>query len=280
MMDSLAPGLIRFRIHSPHDAVGTGADEDVPASLFASKLAALVRALKAADKAVNQGTAVHEYRIRKLQSSSPTVLLAETPLTKAVDVFGISGIDAFEDCAAAITLGDADRAKQYGSCALQISKLAKGADKTFGYAEVWTANDNIIRVDPFLVEQAKSIVDPNRDAATAPANSEWFKGSAHGTFTGTILQVDLRGALPEVKLVLSAGGKQIDCVCRADDVEVIRQTLNHRVRVSGNAIYDGKTGLPRRVCVTDIQPVGGDGDFTKWMGAFEPFEPSLWEGDH
>jgi hypothetical protein len=278
MMEALAPGLIRFRIHSPHNTVGT-TDEDVSASVFASKLATLVRALKAADKAANQGAAVHEYRIRKLQSSSPTVLLAETQISKAMAVFGQSGIDAFEDCANAITVGDLDRAKQYGSCALQISKLAKGADKTFGYAEVWTANDNIIRVDPFLVEQAKMVVEPDRSAALVSA-SEWYKGAAHGTFIGTILQVDLRGALPEVKLVLSAGGKQIDCVCRANDVEIIRSTLNRRVRVSGTAIYDGKTGLPRRIRVSDIQPIDGAGDFSRWSGAFEPFEPTLWESDH
>lgn len=278
MMEALAPGLIRFRIHSPQNAVGTGADEDVPAAVFASKLATLVRALKAADKAVNMGSGAHEYRIRKLQSSSPTVLLAETPLTSAAEAYGGSGIDAFEDCVSAITVGDTERAKRYGSCALQVSRLAKGADKTFGYAEVWTANDNIIRVDPFLIEQARAIVEPEREAVVT--SSDWFKGTAHGSFTGTILQVDLRGALPEVKLVLSAGGKQIDCVCQAEDVETIRQTLNHRVRVSGTAIYDGKTGLPRRIRVSDIQPVEGTADFTRWKGAFEPFEPTLWGDEH
>lgn len=275
-MDALAPGLLRFRIHSPSGAE----DEDVPASVFAAKLATLVRALKAADKAINGGPA-HEYRIRKLQSSSPTVVLAETTLPRAEGSFTIeSGIDAFDDCVNAITFGERERAVRYGDCAVQIGRLAKGAEKSFGYAEVWTANDNIIRVDPFLVERTKALVNPERVAALAASATRWFKGAAHGEFKGTILAVDLRGALPEVKLILSAGGKQIDCVCRQEDVETIRATLNHRVRVSGRAIYDGKSGLPRRIQVTSIQPIEPSArPFSHWSGAFEPFEPSLWSGD-
>lgn len=107
----------------------------------------------------------------------------------------------------------------------------------------------------------------------------WFSGAAIGTFDGFLHFVDLRGALPEIKLTLSAGGKQIDCVCRDDDVETIRGSLNKRVRITGRAIYDGRSGLPRRVEVISIAPVGEPADFTKWRGSFEPFTAPEWPGD-
>lgn len=101
---------------------------------------------------------------------------------------------------------------------------------------------------------------------------KWYKGTADGSFDGTVKAADLRGALPQITLVLTAGGAQLECICRADDIETIRSALDRRARVYGRAIYDGTGGLPRRVEVRKIEVASDNRDFTRWRGAFEPFE--------
>ena len=275
VLERLGFGELRFRVHST-----TSDEENVSASVFADKLGRLVRALKAADLALH-GKVIHDYKIAKLSSSNPTAVLAETVLPKFIAakyIGGDSAIAAFDDCASAILSGDRDRALRYGACAFHISKLATGSHKNFGYAEVWTANDNIVRVDDLLVHQAKAIIAPPK-TPELEAYSGWFKGQAFGSFEGTVLEADLRGALPSIKLVLSAGGEQIDCVCRPEDIEMIREALKRRVRLYGNAIYDGRSGLPKRIQVSDIQPVAQGDDLSRWKDSFEEIEPPEWDGD-
>jgi hypothetical protein len=270
----IAEGQIRFAIHSSQR--DDPDDKEVDAAIFASKLGALVRALKAADKAVNRGQAAHEYVIARLHTSTPTAILAERPIVS--NLMAVSGIVGFNDCTTAITLGEREQALRFGSCAQNIERLATGSEQKFGYAEV-ASRDNIIRIDPFLRERARAIVSPSTITATrADPTQQWFKGVAHGSFVGSVQAVDLRGKLPAIKLILSAGGKTIDCICHSLDVERIRSALNRRVRVSGRAIYDGKAGLPRRIEVRDILNIEEADDFTRWRGAFEPFSSPGWEG--
>ena len=257
----------------------------MPAAVFASKLLFLVRALKAADKALN-GKPRHDYRISKLSSSNPTAVLSEIDLLSIMHPYGIrdrewpSAIEGFEDCANAILANDRARALRYGNCAKNIAKLAQGSLHNFSYAEVWTANDNIVRVDDLLVHQAHAMISVEaRDAVFEESRSSWFKGTAFGTFDGMILEVDLRGALPAVKLVLSVGDQQIDCVCKVEDIEKIRTALKRRARVYGNAFYDGHSGLPKRINVTDIEPIPSGGDLSIWANSFEAYDPPDWEED-
>lgn len=274
-MKSLKPGQARFRIHGPD----TARDDQISASHFANKLGTLVRALKEADRRIN-GALLHDYKIVKLESSSPTVTLLETPGPKFESgILAQSGIKGFEDCADAVLAGERDRALKYGKCADYIRKLAGGAQKTYGYAEVWTRTERIFRVDEFLSEQTAAVLHPEI-VRPVKDGTEWFKGIVDASFDGAIKAVDLRGELPEIKLILTAGGKQLDCVCRAEDKEIIRTNLDSRVRVYGSAYYDGKSGLPRRIEVRDIEPITGDVDFSVWRGAFEPFEPLDWEPDN
>src|SRR4051794_6369861 len=103
-MDDVRPGEIRFRIHPPNRA---DADELISAGVFARKLNSLVLALKSADRAVNKRS-IHDYKIRHLHSSSPTALICETPLKPQPDLIGRSGIDGFDSCANALTIGASD----------------------------------------------------------------------------------------------------------------------------------------------------------------------------
>jgi hypothetical protein len=270
-LENLSPDEIGFRVHGPDAET----DDFVSAAVFASKLGSLVRALKAADRAAN-GYAAHDYKIKRLASSSPTALLVERPLPKGMD-YSSSGIEAFDTCADAVIAGEADRARKFGKCVNHLSSLAAGSEKQFGYGEVWTRDHNVIRIDAFLKERSQAVISPIK-VARPDESTEWFKGVVDGSFDGTVLEVDLRGALPEIKLVLSAGGQQIDCVCRQDHLEQIRASLKNRAQIFGRAIYDGRSGLPRRIEVSEIEIVGG-GDLTAWRGAFEPFHAPDWEGD-
>jgi hypothetical protein len=274
-MESLGPGQIMFRVHGPD----TETDE-VAAAVFARQLGILSRALRAADKAIN-GRLVHDYFIASLSTSAPTALLAERPLPRFARqlITGHSGIDAFEECISAISAGDRGRALRYEGCAKQLAKFSSG-----GYSEVWTGNSTVFRVDPFLTERARLIVKPEieTNGHAAPERTtarEWFKGIAAGSFDGEIKAADLRGALPQITIVLTAGGNEIDCICREGDIESIRAALDRRARVYGQAIYDGKSGLPRRIEVSKIEVIGGSKDFTRYKGAFKPFEIETWEDE-
>lgn len=273
-MEHLAAGQIRFRVHSP----ALAEQGEVDASVFARKLTILVRALQAADKAANNGALAHRFTIAKLHTSTPTAVLRERAIPRRDPGFvsANSGIGAFTECADAIQLGS-PRALEFGKTAGYISDLAKGSRNQFGYAEVWTDNDNIVRIDEFMAERAAAVLSPS--SSDAASTKVWFKGAVFGTFDGILQVVDTRGSRPEIKLTLTAGGKQVDCVCRADHIETIGGALNKRVRVSGRAIYDGKGGLPRRVEASSIERVPDPGDFSRWKGAFEPFEVSEWEVD-
>lgn len=272
-VDTLRPGQVRFRVHAPDP----DDRDEVDAAVFATKLAALVKGLKAADKAANNGVSAHVYTIAKLHTSSPTAILNEIPSPKFEHRFPMrSSIPVFEECADAVQLGS-ERALEYGETINYLRTLATGASKRFGYAEVWTSNDNVIRIDPFLAERAKTVIMPKAEVEfpTKP----WFKGAAIGTFDGVVELVDARGSLPEIKLKLSAGGKEIDCVCRKDHLKQLGAAIKERVRITGRAIYDGSGGLPRRVEVFQIEEVGKPRDFSRWRGAFKPFDVPDWEGD-
>ena len=270
-MEQLQPGQARFRIHGSDSE----RDELISGTLFANKLSSLLRALKAADKIAN-GCLFHEYRILKLESSSPTVTLVEVPGPKVENHFpGHSGVASFERCANAVLEGDTQTALTYGNCAKHISKLASGAHNTYGYAEIWTRENNIVRVDDFLAEQSAEVIHPDK---RQPVNDDqnWYKGHVEATFDGAIKAVDLRGELPEIKLILTAGRKELDCVCDEDSKKAIADNLDSRVRLHGRAYYDGKSGLPRRIEVREIEAMAGDVDFEIWRGKFAPFEPPDW----
>ena len=272
----LQTGEVRFRVHGRQADGG----ERVPASVFAQKLAVLVRALRAADAAVN-GRVTHDYVISDLQIGSALVELREEEIKKPDLITKQSSITAFEDCVEAIRQGTVERAQFFGKCPRYVSQLAKGSGYRFGYAELWLEKENPVRVDEFLYEQSTAVAEPFKQffPVVQEVEPRWYRGMAHGTFEGVVKGVDLRGALPEVKLILAAGGKQIDCIFRGLEIERIREALDRKVRVEGTAFYDGRSGLPRRVEVTRIDLAKPVGDFTRWKGSFEPFSPPEWESD-
>jgi hypothetical protein len=274
-MEPLARGQIRFRVLGPDTAT-----DEVSAGVFAHQLTVLVRALRAADKAAN-GRPIHDYVVASLNTSTPTALLAERPLVRfrGQMISGHSGIDALEDCVEAVTFGEERRALTYFACVNQIAKFSK-----IGYSEIWTGEARVFRVDTFLTNRARLILNPVAEDKLETLNymidmpqRDWYKGVAFGSFDGEVKAADLRGALPQITLIMTAGGAEIDCVCRAENIEEIRAALNKRARIYGRAIYDGKSGLPTRIEVSKITVVSGSRDLTRWKGSFKPFEIDTWE---
>lgn len=267
----LKDGQIELKVHGLKHVN----QEEVPASVFANKLRQLVKALHAADEAAN-GKQLHQYTIARLHTSSPTAILNERPNPKlyvdrsasALPIF-VNGVDAIKT--------DTSPARAMPEFVSAIRRMTSGADKSFAFAEVRTKSAPVIRIDEFLRERSVSIEE--RVTSKGVPDGGWYRGAVVGSFDGKLEYVDLRGALPQIKLTLSAGGKQIDCICRHEDIQSLGDALAHRVRVFGRAIYDGKSGLPRRVEVTEIKPVKENADFERWRGAFRTFEPESWYGD-
>lgn len=258
----LEPKQIELKIHGLTD-VEHG---QVPGRVFANKLKQLISALEAADIHTN-GKIVHEYVLTEMHMSNPTAVLRAKPLVEDED--GRSPILALNEAIEAITTSD-NKVIPLSSIVKRVSLLTAGAEKQFGFGEIRTIGEKVVRIDDFLRKRAV--------AATAKSRGEWFEGAVHGSFDGTLQYVDNRGAMPLLKLVLSAGGKEIDCVCSRDQIETIKHALSNRVRVTGKAIYSAASPLPVRIMVTQIDPVKQDGDLSRWRGAFTPFQIDSWDG--
>lgn len=272
MDEPLHFGQIRFRVHGRRTL---NSSDSVLAPIFARKMSILLRAISAADAAVN-GRISNDYYIKRLSSSSPTVEIEERKKPR-IRRSVTSGIDNLDLCVKAIYNGRLDRVKMFGRCVYFISQLAAGADRDYGYGELWFPTDPPIRVDALLEEQGRAIIASSMTPSVTESPRRWFAGLTEGGFVGRLLEVDLRGAIPSCKLVLSTGNREIDCVLAEKDIELIRENLNKRVRVAGRVRYDGKSGFPRRIEVRTITPTAENPDISRWAGAFSPFEREEWE---
>lgn len=266
MRESLEPRDVYLRLHGKPEFNGR-----VRASVFAAKLAALARASDAADLSRNGGKR-HELLISKLEAASASATLTEMRVSSKYPAG--SALPILAQCAEAIRDGQFAVARRYPECAAQLRNLARGSEDTYSHGELAFSGIPPLRIDQFFFKQA---VEATREESSAAAR--WFKGVATGTFDGKVLEVDLRGSVPKVKLVLTAGGKEIDCVCPTIGVDEIRGILDRRVRLDGDAYYDGKSGLPARITIRSAVPTKEAADFRRWKGAFDPFHPTSWEGD-
>lgn len=263
-MDAIGPKQIELIVHG----LVTEDHGRVPARVFANKLKQLVASLEAADVVAN-GKLVHSYIIVDMHTSQPTALLAEV-LASEDQPQAISAIPIFNDAIDAIKTHDS-RIEKLSAVVKRVSLLTSGVEKKFGFAEIRTANSSVIKIDDFLRKRAVQ--------ARGDIGAGWYNGAVIGSFDGILEYVDLRGALPQIKLTLTAGGKEIDCICRREDIETLGDRLSQRVRVHGRAIYSATSPLPMRVEVTSVEPIERGQDFSKWKGAFRPFSLSSWDSD-
>jgi hypothetical protein len=247
----------------------------VLASVFARKLGILIRAMTAADKSANGGKRF-DYVIVDMKASSAAATIHEQQVSR-LPALEASSV-AFGKCLSAVNSGNVAVARRSLECAVLLRALATDVEDTFSHAEVTVNGAPTVVVDRFFLERVTEVVASAKEEKKA---EQWFKGSTVGTFDGQILETDLRGSVPQVILRLTAGGKDIHCVCPALTVDEIKTVLNQRVRVSGNAYYDGKSGLPIRIEITSMPHlIKVDADFRRWKGSFSPFEPDSWVGEN
>ena len=246
---------------------------EVIASVFAKQITDIVSTLRKVDKSENGGVRF-DYTIAGLQMGSAQIEFREklvsekickvSPVSKMLSVGAmVAGARAF------VPTSDAEDE------ILRIYKKLSGkSEKDFNYAMMRGASVDPIRVDKFLNRQVSKVIDAAKAAADAMP-PKFFVGNAIGAFDGVIEAVDLKGDAPEARLVLSAGGKGIDCVLFDMPLENMQAALGNRVSATGRAIYEGHTGLPSRIEIRQISVIQNLP--TKGLsGSLLPFEVSDW----
>jgi hypothetical protein len=248
-------------------------NERVLAAVFAQKLAALIRGLRSADALAN-GAQLHEYVIADLGVGSARAALDEV-IARHGNVMH-SAVAFYGDCVDALSHSDFRKALDFGETVNKVASLTNGVGKKFSHAEIEIDDGRAFRVDGFLAQQAARAIRVRKEELGA---LRYFSGTSEGTFDGEIQEVDLRGAIPQVKLILTAGSKEIDCTLRGFSVEAIRAALKRRSRFEGRAVYSGESALPVRIEIRRIAPIEPASDFRRWKGSFAPFEVVDWDSD-
>jgi hypothetical protein len=236
----------------------------VRADVFATKLRTLIAGLREADKFIN-GRISFIYMIAALSTESSA---AATVRQKQRSHYrpGHSGIAVYEDAASAIYNGDRRVLRYPERLITQIRRLGDGALRTFSHGEI-AFSDEVIRVDDFLVRQSDAVREVFVNERQT-ISDRYYRGVAIGRFDGELKEIDSRGAFLRGKLILSAGGAEIDCVMNKDKVPEARDGFDKRVIVTGVAHYDGENQLPARIDVTTISAISSRSDLTQWRGAF------------
>jgi hypothetical protein len=244
--------------------------QEVDGEVFALKFAAFMRGLGKSDVATN-GTRRHRFPIRDLRKSSAIATVREQVTKRGAPAQ--SGIGYYLNGLSAI-YADAAHARALPRGVIEdIASLPKGVGRTFAFAEVkgMPSNDDIaptiIRVDEFLEGRAKHVLQDVTSGA--PSLMRAFEGTAFSSFDGILKAVDLRGDMQKAFLLLSAGGKPIECIVNTIEVGELGGALDKRVIVYGLAHYDRKSGLPSRLDVRRMQIIGEGDGLRRWRGCFD-----------
>jgi hypothetical protein len=253
-----------------------GLDEDnriVRAPVFVQKLRGLLQALQAADKTAN-GRNSFDYVITRLETHSASVTIREKQRRRGHPQH--SSIDYFERTATAIYNGDRNLVRLPPVLVRNIQKLSDGVAKNFSQPEIVFADENVIRIDDFLQRQAEVAYEVAMLPEAKHAD-RFYRGIATGAFDGLLKEIDARGTMLRGKLVLSAGGAEIDCVMNKDRVPEARESFDKRVIIEGTAHYDGGNQIPSRIDVRAIKVLREGADLLRWRGAFR--SPEIEDAD-
>jgi len=249
----------------------------VRADVFAAKLDLLVKALRAADKHVN-GRPCFTHLIADLKYGSAVALVDEYQDTAN---FGIkkSSVRHVHLIVDNVNQGRGIPKDTPKAVAMFAAKAADGTDKSFDYGEasIDGTDDAVIRFDQHYDAKAKAAY------AEYVASSEEIKpfdGAAFGTFDGYLLEVDLRGKEATAKLILHAGGIEIDCLCGAIATDHLKLAMKSRVTVHALAHYSESSRLPQHIDIRKIDILAAEGHLSDWRGAFEgnpyPSADDIW----
>lgn len=240
----------------------------VDARIFALKLSSLVRGLKRADKIVN-GRNTYAFVLTDLKMGSATARIREQQANVKYPPI-LSSVGELYAVFGAVYNGKIREVNGSKNLVSSVQNFASGASKTFSHIEIFIDDyeEEALRVDDFFTKQAASVAS-DIAALEVGALPSLYKGVSFGAFDGTLKAVDLRGIVKEAKLTLTAGGKEIDCVCNGVAVPELRENLDRRAIIEGIAHYDGIGLLPARIDIKKIHPIKEHPNFTRWKGAFD-----------
>jgi hypothetical protein len=146
---------------------------------------------------------------------------------------------------------------------LDLGDLSKGAGHLFAHGEIAFDGNAPIRIDDFFAAQARRAV-----AVFEEPPDLHYEGVALSSFDGILKELDHLGRMVRGQLILTAGGKRLDCVFDSSDFPNLRESFDRRARVEGIAYYTG-TDLPDRLQVKRITLLKEKADLVRWRGALK-----------
>ena len=196
---------LTFKIFGLDDMGG-----EVPVEVFAKKISRIAAALKKVDKIENGGRRF-EYVVAGLEYGSAQIDFREKPMSAKT----VKKSPTARFVALGCSISSGRPLSPEGEADEVIinlyESLSRDASNSYDYATIRSGSEQMLRVDRFFHGQVERVIQSAKAAALA-VPQKFFVGDAIGTFDGVIQAVDLKGDAPEVRLVLSAGGKSIDCV--------------------------------------------------------------------
>lgn len=243
-------------------------NEDVDAMVFARKLKVFLQGIRDSDKAAN-GKPRHRLFITDLRKNTATASVREQVIVRGPPSASAMG---FYSRAVDAIYNKRPEARVLPPKLIDgIVALNKGAGHSFAFGELKSTSGQLVRLDDYLGRTASALLkEIANEKKLAPEPERSFSGIAYGSFDGVLKAVDLRGEVKTGKLILTAGGREIECTLNNLNSDERRAALDSRVMAYGRAHYDGSLGLPVRLDITKADPVAVRefADLTRWGGAF------------
>jgi len=236
----------------------------VRADTFLEKFRIILNSLKTADKEANEKKA-HEYVIIGLEAASAHATLREKIAIRKI--VPASSVHVVQEVIEAVYNGDRNISRFPEAVVRALAPLSRGVGKSFSHGEVTFSKNNVVRIDDYFQTQMEKAV--KRLEGYEQDKQRFFEGVAFETLDGIVKEIDARGTLVRGKLILTIGGKELDCVFHTSDVQVLRDSFDKRARVEGIAHYDGESLLPVRLDVRRVVLVDTSGDLRKWRGKLQ-----------
>lgn len=249
-------------------------NKDVDGEVFARKFFKLMQALAESDKAAN-GKRRLKFLIEKLEKNTATAAVREQVSNEGAPPE--SGIEFFERGADAIYHDRPEARALPVEFVKYVQEIAQGAGKTFERGVIKRgANDNTIRIDASLKKNVRRVLSDIERLSLGRIPP--FAGKANISLDGTVTTLEGRGEVDKAVVVLTAGGREVECVVQRIPEEHLRTIWKRRCTVSGVGHYSGNRSLPDYIEAVRIDPVADGGDWKLWRGTFrkDASEESDW----
>jgi hypothetical protein len=237
--------------------------DEVYFDVFVAKANALLKGLRELDRALN-GSKRFDYTVVDLRKGSTVVSIREKPAN--VRHVRRSPSAELVEFGRMLSEGKASSSPSHVIAAQLYGKLCTKAQERFDHATLKSpALPEPVRIDRILGKRVSDFVLSDIEDELEGAGPQYFVGTVWGSFEGTIEEMDarkLRSLLPAGHFILSAGGKDVECIFHVPKEEVSR-FWTQRVVVEGNAFYDGMSALPARIDIYKVRLV--DGSYTDFL---------------